>query len=89
MKPLVGTDSCMATHMGYALSGRLHVLMDDGTEFDTGPGEAGYIPPGHDAWVVGDEPYVSIDVDLGPYATPTHTAQGTADSPVSPVEAPR
>jgi 3',5'-cyclic AMP phosphodiesterase CpdA len=42
--------------------------MDDGTEFESGPGDASVIPPGHDAWVVGDEPYISIDFELGNYA---------------------
>jgi hypothetical protein len=35
--------------------------MDDGTEQEFGPGEAMYIPPGHDAWVVGNEPFVAVD----------------------------
>ncbi len=71
VRPLVGTDSCQATHIGYGLSGRIHVVMDDGTEFESGPGEASVIPPGHDAWVIGDEPCVSIDFDLGDYARPS------------------
>jgi mannose-6-phosphate isomerase-like protein (cupin superfamily) len=43
----------------------MHVVMDDGQEIDIGPGEAIEIPPGHDAWVVGDEPYVGVDVTGG------------------------
>jgi uncharacterized cupin superfamily protein len=43
------------------MSGRLHVRMDDGTEQEFGPGEAMYIPPGHGAWVVGDQPFVAVD----------------------------
>jgi mannose-6-phosphate isomerase-like protein (cupin superfamily) len=43
------------------LSGRIRVRMDDGTEQEFGPGEALYIPPGHDAWVVGNEPLIAID----------------------------
>jgi hypothetical protein len=54
VKPIAGTDSCQAPHTGYVLSGRMHVVMDDGTE-----GEA--ISPGHDAWIVGDEPCVVLD----------------------------
>ena len=61
VKPIAQTDSCQAPHLGYTISGRLHVVMDDGQEEDFGPGDFGVIPPGHDAWVVGDEPYVAID----------------------------
>lgn len=68
VKPLVGTDTCQTTHWGFGIAGRIHVLMDDGTEFETGAGDAVIIPPGHDAWVVGEEPYVSIDLDPADYA---------------------
>jgi hypothetical protein len=56
------TLSCMAPHTQYHVSGRLHVVMDDGAEEEFGPGDVSAIPPGHDAWVVGDEPVVVIDV---------------------------
>jgi len=62
VKPLVGTKSCQAPHTQYHVSGRLHVVMDDGSEEEFGPGDIGNVPPGHDAWVVGDEPVVMIDV---------------------------
>jgi len=62
VKPLVGTKSCMAPHTQYHVSGRLHVVMDDGSEAEFGPRDIGYLPPGHDAWVVGDEAVVVIDV---------------------------
>jgi hypothetical protein len=62
VKPLVKTKSCEATHIGYQVSGRLHVVTDDGSEIEVGPGEAYSVPPGHDAWVVGNEPVVAIDV---------------------------
>ena len=52
VKPVAGTDSCMVHHKGYAVSGRLHVVMDDGTEIEVGPGDVHDIPPGHDGWVV-------------------------------------
>jgi ethanolamine utilization protein EutQ (cupin superfamily) len=52
-------------YLTYGLSGRLHVRMDDGTESETGPGDAQLLPPGHDAWVVGDEPYVGLDFQGG------------------------
>jgi quercetin dioxygenase-like cupin family protein len=61
VKPIVGGDSCQVNHVGYCVSGRLHVRMDDGEELEIGPGEASHIPPGHDAWVVGDEPAVVVD----------------------------
>jgi hypothetical protein len=62
VKPIVGGDSCQIHHFGYCVSGRLHVQMDDGEEIEFGAGDAINIPPGHDGWVVGDEPYVGIDV---------------------------
>jgi hypothetical protein len=61
LKAIVGTDSCMVHHKGYAISGRLHIRMNDGSEFEIGPGDAHEIPAGHDGWVVGDEPFVGID----------------------------
>lgn len=68
VKPVAGTDSCQAHHVGALLSGRMHVVQDDGSEGEVGPGEAYVISPGHDAWVVGDEPVVAYEFD-------THTAQ--------------
>ena len=62
IKPLAGIDSCQVLHTGYQVSGRLHVRADDGTEKEYGPGDAYVIPPGHDAWVVGDEPVVGVDM---------------------------
>lgn len=61
VKPIAGTASCEAPHTGYVISGRMHVRMDDGTEGEAGPGDAVVISPGHDAWVVGDEPCVMLD----------------------------
>ena len=49
VKPLVNTQSCEAPRLQYHIAGRLHVVMDDGTEQDFGPGEVSHIPPGHDA----------------------------------------
>lgn len=62
VKPLVHTDSCEASHLAYHLSGRLRVRMDDGTEQEFGPGDVSFIPPGHDAWVVGSERVVVLDI---------------------------
>src|SRR4051794_19370869 len=56
VKPVARTDLCMAPHQQYQLSGQMHVVMEDGTELDTGPGDVTSLPPGHDAWVVGEEP---------------------------------
>ena len=61
VKPLAKTASCEAPHFQYHVSGRLHIVMDDGTEFEAGPGEITSLPSGHDAWVVGDEPVVVVD----------------------------
>jgi mannose-6-phosphate isomerase-like protein (cupin superfamily) len=61
IKPLAKTNSCEAPHTQYFLSGRVKIVMDDGTEKEFGPGDTGIIPPGHNAWVVGDEPVVAID----------------------------
>ena len=71
VKPVVKTKSCEAPHLNYHISGRLHVLMDDGTEDEFGPGDVSRLPPGHDAWVVGDEPVIVIDITgMGEYAKP-------------------
>ena len=61
VKPIAGTDSCTAPHFQYHVSGRLAILMDDGSEFVAGPGDVTSLPSGHDAWVVGDEPVVTVD----------------------------
>ena len=61
VKPIAGTDSGQAPHIGYFVSGRMKVVMDDGQEMEFGPGAFMECPPGHDAWILGDEPYVVID----------------------------
>ena len=61
VKPLAKTDSCEAPHFQYHVSGRLHIVMDDGTEFEAGPGDVTSLPSGHDAWVIGNEPVVVVD----------------------------
>ena len=62
VKPIVKTDSCESLHTQYIISGRLVVKMDDGEEVELGPGDAAIVPPGHDAWVIGNDPVVMIDV---------------------------
>jgi ethanolamine utilization protein EutQ (cupin superfamily) len=62
VKAIANTESCQAPHLQYMVSGRLHVMMDDGSEEEFGPGDVAVVPPGHDAWVVGNEPVVAIDI---------------------------
>lgn len=59
--PIAGTSSCQHRHVGYTISGSLEVLMEDGTKLVIGPGEAYEIPPGHDAWVLGEESWDSVE----------------------------
>jgi hypothetical protein len=61
VKPIAKTESCQAPHFGYQISGTMKLRMDDGTERTTKAGDVQNIPPGHDAWVVGNEPVVLID----------------------------
>jgi quercetin dioxygenase-like cupin family protein len=61
VKPVAGTESCQAAHVGYQVSGRMAARLDDGEEIEIGPGDFFNIPPGHDGWVIGDEPAVLID----------------------------
>jgi class 3 adenylate cyclase len=63
--PIAGTRSCQHRHVGFTISGRLAVRMDDGTEMTIGPGDAYEIPPGHDGWVVGDVPWESVEFTSG------------------------
>ncbi len=72
VKPVVGGDSCQVDHFGYCISGKMHVKMENGDELEVGAGDAVRIPPGHDAWTVGDEPYVGVDFAPGSadYAKP-------------------
>jgi hypothetical protein len=63
IKPLVGGDSCESEHFGYVVSGTLHIAADDGAAVNLGPGDAYRVDPGHDAWVVGDEPFVALEFE--------------------------
>ena len=63
VQPIAGTDACRYHHIGLTLSGRLRAQMTDGTELEVGPGDVFEIPPGHDAWVIGDVPWVSVDFE--------------------------
>jgi class 3 adenylate cyclase len=61
MPAIAGTETCQLHHLGYSLSGVMHVVTEDGQTIDIPPGSVYEIPPGHDAWVVGDEPWVTVE----------------------------
>jgi len=63
VKPVAGTDSCQARHVGVVQSGRLIVKHEDGSEEELSPGTPYVIEPGHDAWVVGDEQFVAFEFE--------------------------
>ena len=72
IKPTVGGDSCQAGHVGVVMSGQMKCIHDDGPELQVGPGDAYYFAPGHDGWVVGNEPCVLYEIiesgkDFGPW----------------------
>ena len=72
VKPIAKTESCQAPHTLYQISGKMKVVMEDGTQTEVGPGDMAVIPPGHDAWVVGNEPVVAIDITgVKDYAKPS------------------
>ncbi len=72
VKPIVGTPSCQAAHVGYVLSGRQRILMDDGSELDISAGDVVSIPSGHDGWTIGDELCVVLDfAGMANYAKPS------------------
>ena len=62
IKPVVHTESCQNSHVGYAVSGRITITTQDGSRKSVAAGDSYTIPPGHDAWVEGDEPFVCIEV---------------------------
>jgi uncharacterized cupin superfamily protein len=61
VKPIAKTDSCMVNHNCYVVSGRMRIKMDGGSEIEVGPGDVFVCPPGHDAWIIGNEPCVAFD----------------------------
>jgi len=61
IKPVVGTDSCQVEHVGYVVSGMLGIRLDDGSTGEITPGSVYRIAPGHDGWVLGDEPAVVVE----------------------------
>ncbi len=70
VRPKVQMERCPMHHAQCVIRGRLQVVMDDGAQMEVGPGDFASIPPGHDAWVVGNEPFVCIDFspDVRQYA---------------------
>ncbi|MQA13779.1 MAG: hypothetical protein GEV09_06265 [Pseudonocardiaceae bacterium] len=72
VRPTAGTETCQQPHLGYVLSGRMHVVTDDGAAGEAGPGDAFRIDPGHDAWTVGDDTVVLLDfAGVATYAVAT------------------
>jgi hypothetical protein len=61
VKPIVKTESCQIPHTTYVISGRIGARLNDGLEEEFGLGDVGYVPSGHNAWVVGDEPFAAVD----------------------------
>jgi hypothetical protein len=61
VKPVVGTESCEARHVGVVSTGRMHIRHDDGSEAEVGPGQTYVIEPGHTAWVIGEEPFIGFE----------------------------
>jgi class 3 adenylate cyclase len=77
VRPIVGTTSCQLHHLGLAVSGMQRVETDDGQSLDIRPGAVYEIPPGHDAWVLGDEPFVNIDwTSARSFAAPPEGGEG-------------
>ena len=75
VKPLAKTNSCEVAHLHYQVSGTMIIRMDDGTELECKAGDVAIVPPGHDAWVVGNEPVIAVDFQgMREYAKPA-TAQ--------------
>ena len=66
VKPLAKTDRCENQHVGYVVQGRLKVVGRDGSEGELNAGDAFVIPPGHDAWTVGNETVILVDFKGSP-----------------------
>jgi hypothetical protein len=64
MQPVVGTELCMHAHVGFLVKGRVHVRYADGCSVEFAAPQVLAIDPGHDGWVVGDEPAVVIEFDF-------------------------
>jgi class 3 adenylate cyclase len=76
VKPVVGTPSCQHHHQGVVLSGQMEIETDAGARRRIGAGEAYEVPPGHDSWVVGNEPMVTIEfTGVRGWAKPTEAGE--------------
>jgi hypothetical protein len=64
MKAIVGTDLCMHAHVGFLVSGQIHIQYADGCTLEFAAPQAVAIEPGHDGWVMGDEPAVMVEFDF-------------------------
>ena len=84
VSPLTGTKSCEVSHVGYCVSGRMQIVMDDGERAEIGPGDAFAIRPGHDAWILGDETFVGFDFggDMTRYAARARGREEMAPPPI-------
>jgi hypothetical protein len=71
IQPIVQTKSCESHHRGYIISGRIGVRMDDGTEAEYGPDTVINTEPGHEGWVIGDEPVVMLEIGGDEYGKPS------------------
>jgi hypothetical protein len=65
LKEYAGTNSCQLPHVALVLSGTLRVVMDDGSQQDFSKNDVMLLPPGHDAWSVGNEPCVFVEFSRG------------------------
>lgn len=65
LKEYAGTKSCLLPHVAYVISGKIMIRMDDGSEELFEPGDIMLLPPGHDAWTVGNEPCVFVQMSNG------------------------
>ncbi len=84
MGPAAKSEWCEASHFQYQVSGRMHVQMEDGAEFDLGPGDISLLPAGHDTWVIGDEPVVLVDWYRASHLTTPHEAVALGSDKVLP-----
>jgi hypothetical protein len=69
---IAGTETCQLSHTGFVVTGSMRIKMDDGEEFDIKAGDAVSIAPGHDAWTLGDQSCVVIEIQsAAEYARPS------------------
>jgi hypothetical protein len=63
IKPIVGTDSCQAKHLGAVISGQIRIIPDDGEPMEYGPGDIYMLMPGHHAEVMGDDNFIAYEFE--------------------------